>query len=66
MAGKYGCEIIESPNNTTSTCSKCGHENPRLPLNKENLICEECGFKIHRDLNAAINCYNYYYIMDEL
>ena len=57
MAIKYGCEYIEAPNNTTRTCSYCGHKNPHIPLSKRFLVCEECGTSIDRDINAAKNCY---------
>lgn len=43
-----------SPINTSRTCSICGHINGSLK-EKKILICEDCGFKIARDLNASIN-----------
>ena len=57
MSKKYGCEYNESPENTTCTCSICGHKNPHLPLSERYLICEECNTVIDRDENAAKNCY---------
>ena len=57
MAEKYGCEYIEAPEKTTCTCSSCGYINKHLPLGKRNLVCEECGLVIDRDVNAAKNCY---------
>ena len=59
MANKYGCEYIEAPKNTTCTCSICGHKNPHLPLSQRKFKCEECGYEIDRDMNAAKNCYDY-------
>lgn len=59
MAIKYGCNYIESPENTTRTCSICGHKNPHLPLSERYLVCEECSTIIDRDENAAQNCYMY-------
>ena len=57
---KFGCKFIEAPKKTTRTCSYCGHINPKLKLSQRYLICEECGEKIDRDINAAINCYDSY------
>ena len=57
MANKYGCKYIEAPKNTTCTCSICGHKNPHLPLSQRKFKCEECGYEIDRDMNAAKNCY---------
>ena len=57
MANKYGCEYIEAPKNTTCTCSICGHKNSHLPLSQRIFVCEECGYEIDRDMNAAKNCY---------
>ena len=57
MAEKYGCEYINAPTHTTCTCSKCGYINPHLPLSQRELVCEECGYAIDRDMNASKNCY---------
>lgn len=56
---KYGCEYIESPPNTTCTCSYCGYVNVHLKLSEHNLVCSNCNNVIERDLNAAKNCYMY-------
>ena len=56
---KYGCEFIEAPKKTTRTCSCCGHENPKLSLSQRAFKCEECGITLDRDINAAINCYDF-------
>ena len=56
---KAGTEYVKAPKNTTCTCSNCGHINPRLPLSQRIFICEKCGYKEDRDINAAKNCYNY-------
>lgn len=56
---KYNGKIIKSPKNTTRTCSCCGHINEKLPLTKRYLYCTKCGSIIERDVNAAINCYNF-------
>ena len=52
---------IKALPNTTRTCSKCGYVNKPLLLSEEFLTCENCGKHIHRDINAALNCYNQYY-----
>ena len=57
---KYGCEYINAPKGTTKTCCLCKHENPKLPLFKRKIHCEKCGNIIDRDMNAAINCYDFY------
>jgi putative transposase len=61
---KYGCEYIESPEDTTRTCSICGYVNDHLPLNKTHLICAKCSNVIERDMNASRNCY--YYLLDNV
>jgi putative transposase len=42
---------------STKTCSACAHKQP-MPLNVRIFRCESCGYKINRDLNAAINIKN--------
>ena len=46
---------------TTQTCSRCGHryyKEEKLDLSVREFICNNCGFKIGRDKNSAINIYN--------
>ena len=57
---KYGCEYVKAKGGTTRTCCLCEHKNPKLHLSERELICESCGNTIDRDVNAAINCYNFY------
>ncbi|KXA90694.1 hypothetical protein AKJ61_00195 [candidate division MSBL1 archaeon SCGC-AAA259B11] len=42
------------PENTSKTCSRCGHISRN---NREGLdfVCEECGYELHADLNGARN-----------
>jgi transposase len=41
---------------TTKVCSKCGIVKPeKLGLDVRTFECEECGAKLDRDVNAAIN-----------
>jgi len=40
---------------TSKTCSKCGVVKTKLSLSERTFNCEDCGFTIDRDMNAAIN-----------
>lgn len=40
---------------SSKRCSKCGSVKKDLKLSDRAYICQECGLKIDRDLNAAIN-----------
>lgn len=59
MAMKYWCVKVDAPDDTTRMCSSCGHLNEHLKLGKKYLVCTNCGLKIDRDENAALNCYKY-------
>ena len=56
---KYNVKLVKAPKNTTRACSSCGHINEKLPLTKRFLYCTKCGSVIDRDMNAAINCYDF-------
>lgn len=43
---------------SSKTCNKCGYVNNGLKLKDREWICPDCGEKLDRDLNAAINIYN--------
>ena len=43
---------------SSKTCSFCGKKNKELKLSDRMFICPHCGYKIDRDLNAAINLCN--------
>lgn len=43
---------------SSQICSKCGHQQ-RIPLDVRIYECLDCGMKIDRDLNAAINIRNF-------
>ena len=42
---------------SSKTCSYCGSIKSKLSLSQRIFICDECGYKIDRDLNASINLY---------
>lgn len=44
---------------SSKICSNCGHKKIDLKLSDRTYICSECGLKIDRDLNAAINLEKY-------
>ena len=44
---------------SSKRCSKCGHVKLTLGLDERTYVCDECGFTLDRDLNAAINLMNY-------
>ncbi|MHA1637172.1 MAG: RNA-guided endonuclease InsQ/TnpB family protein, partial [Candidatus Thorarchaeota archaeon] len=53
----YGSELAIAPRTFPSSkrCSSCGHKKKELSLSERVYACEECGLKIDRDLNAALN-----------
>jgi putative transposase len=53
----YGSELVVAPRSFPSSklCSKCGHKKRELSLAEREYHCEECGIRIDRDLNAALN-----------
>ena len=44
---------------SSKTCSCCGNVKRDLRLSDRTYVCNECGFTIDRDLNAAINLMRY-------
>lgn len=63
-----GVELIKlneegsKPVATTQTCSKCGYVHQgltKLPLNTRVFSCRNCSITMDRDINAAINLYQY-------
>ncbi|AFZ23064.1 transposase, IS605 OrfB family, central region [Cylindrospermum stagnale PCC 7417] len=56
-AKKFGCKIFIADRwyPSSKTCSHCGHKKEELSLSQRTYHCENCGFEMDRDLNAAIN-----------
>jgi putative transposase len=53
----YGSRLVEADRwyPSSKTCSACGGRKPRLTLADRTFECDNCGTRIDRDLNAAIN-----------
>lgn len=60
-AEMYGIEVILADRfyPSSKTCSCCGNYKKDLKLKDRTYVCDECGLKIDRDINAAINLANY-------
>ena len=56
-----GIEFIQADRFYPSSkkCSCCGNVKKDLKLKERIYICNECGNRIDRDLNASINLANY-------
>ena len=53
---KYGTTFkMVEPYYTSRKCSCCGHIKKELPVSERIYVCEECGMKMDRDQNAAMN-----------
>ena len=57
----YGIEVVLADRfyPSSKTCSYCGNYKKDLKLKDRTYVCDECGLKIDRDINAAINLANY-------
>jgi len=55
--GWYGSELVVVSRTFPSSkmCSQCGYRKKDLALSEREYQCEQCGFEIDRDLNAALN-----------
>ena len=53
----YGSQLVVAPRTYPSSklCSSCGHLKTELSLAEREFVCEACGIRIDRDLNAALN-----------
>ena len=58
---EYDIEFVQADRfyPSSKTCSDCGYVNKNLKLKDRMYICPNCGLKIDRDCNAAINLMNY-------
>ena len=54
---KYGVDLILAPTNYPSSqiCSNCGHINSHKDHGYRIFKCPECGIRLDRDINAALN-----------
>jgi putative transposase len=59
-AAEAGASVAYVPRGipTSRTCSGCGHQQV-LKLEDRTYVCPHCGLVLDRDINAAINVYNY-------
>ena len=57
---KYGKKVIQIGRFEPSSqiCSCCGHRQ-KMKLEQRIYVCPECGMKLDRDVNAAINIRNF-------
>jgi len=53
----YGSELEIAPRTFASSklCTQCGHRKRELSLSEREYHCEQCGLRIDRELNAALN-----------
>jgi putative transposase len=53
----YGSQLVVAPRTYPSSrmCSMCGHRKKELTLSEREYHCDQCGLKLDRDLNAALN-----------
>jgi putative transposase len=53
----YGSTLVEADRFYPSSklCSACGRRKPNLTLADRTYVCDRCGLRTDRDLNAAIN-----------
>ena len=50
-----GLKVVSRWFPSSKLCSSCGWKNDKLTLKDRMFVCEQCGLKIDRDLNAALN-----------
>ena len=53
----YGSQLVVASRLFPSSklCSRCGQRKKELSLSERVYDCEQCGLRINRDLNAALN-----------
>jgi putative transposase len=59
----YGCEVLFADRFYPSTkrCSRSGHVKKHMDPGERTYHCDECGMRMDRDLNAAINLEQLYF-----
>jgi len=57
-----GFEMVLAPRffPSSKTCSGCGNVRKELTLDERTYVCSECGLKMDRDYNAALNLRDWY------
>ena len=60
MAEASGIQVFKAGRFFASSklCARCGWKNNELTLSHRTFVCDDCGFTIDRDLNAALNLRN--------
>lgn len=60
-AEMFGIDVVEADRwyASSKTCGHCGYIKKDMKLSDRIYICPECGARMDRDLNAAINLANY-------
>ena len=60
-AGWYGRQVrvVDRFAPTSKTCSDCGSWQEKMPLSVREWTCPDCGTRLDRDINAAINVLNF-------
>jgi putative transposase len=47
--------VFVDPADTSQTCSRCGHRAQANRQNRNDFVCQHCGFSLPADHNAALN-----------
>lgn len=58
LASKGRKLVKVAPQNTSQTCSKCGHVSKQNRKTQAHFKCVQCGYETNADLNAAVNIQN--------
>jgi IS605 OrfB family transposase len=55
-AETFGIDVDQvNPRNTSRRCSKCGHTAKNNRQRQDRFCCQQCGYEVHADYNAAKN-----------
>jgi IS605 OrfB family transposase len=55
-AEPFGIDVDQvNPRNTSRRCSKCGHTAKNNRQRQDRFCCQQCGYELHADYNAAKN-----------